>query len=79
MKRFVPLVLLIGLGGVGCLPVQVQQRPPQAQLEPVAEPRAVLPEEVNEQNAAEMARALGAEIRGEAARRRGPAADEKKE
>jgi hypothetical protein len=62
MRRIVPIVLTITLGTLGCLPVQVEKRPPQIEMRPPVEPPAVIADEVNEQNAGEKARALREEM-----------------
>ena len=70
MKRIGTLLLLLGLAGAGCMPLRVgddQPKPPTTRLKPQDKDKAppVMAEDVNEDNRAEMARRLDAEIRAE--------------
>jgi hypothetical protein len=57
--------LLIGLLGVGCMPLRVQEQHKVPQTQLAEKPRPVMAEDVKEQNAHEMARLLNAEIQNE--------------
>jgi hypothetical protein len=63
MKRVASLLLLAALGGAGCVALPGWNNTPTPQeAAPAPPPPAVLPEEVNEGNARDKARALLAEI-----------------
>jgi hypothetical protein len=67
MKRFATMALLLGLSVAGCMPLrdgQDKNKLPQTQMKPPAPP-AIMPEDVNEKNAAEIPKRLQAEIEQE--------------
>jgi hypothetical protein len=76
MNRLCLLIVGVALTGLGCVPpfLRDEQQPPKVIVKPPPAPPVVMPDSVQENNAADRARALREELDFEEAQKKRPGA-----